>query len=115
MAAAAEYFRDWETAKQYAASASALLGHGDRDHPSKVLSDLRSKLTGASHVEETLRLWSDGQLGNKTLQQVQEDFAELVIPKVWLRAGKDISLVSKNLSMSRTMRKRTASPFLRRL
>ena len=100
MAAAAEYFQDWETAKQYAASASALLGHGDRDHLYKVLSELKSKLNGASHVEETLRLWSDGQFGNKTFQQVQEDFSELVIPKAWLRAGKNISLLSKTLSIS---------------
>jgi tetratricopeptide (TPR) repeat protein len=100
MAAANDYFQDWETAKQYAAMASALLGHGDRDHLYRVLSDLKVKLTGPGHVEEALRLWSDGQLGNRTFQQVQEDFAELVIPKVWLRAGKNISLVAKDLSMS---------------
>jgi hypothetical protein len=29
--------------------------------------------------------WSEGMVGQKTLQQITEEFAEIVIPKVWLR------------------------------
>jgi tetratricopeptide (TPR) repeat protein len=100
MAAAADYFQGWEIAKEYAGKAGALLSRDDRDHLYKVLGDLKAKLVGATRVEETLRLWSDGQLGNKTFQQIQEEFAELVIPKVWLQSGKNVTSVSKSLSIS---------------
>jgi hypothetical protein len=100
MAAATDYFQDWDLARDYAARASTLLSQNDRDHLYKVLRDLKTKLTGATLVEDTLRQWSEGQLGNKTFQQVQEEFAELVIPKVWLQNGKNVTAVSRALSIS---------------
>ena len=100
MAAAADYFQEWDAAKEYCAKATALLSHADKDHLYRVLGDLKAKLLGAVRIEQTLRQWSDGQLGNKTFQQIEEEFAELVIPKVWLRSGKNITLVSKTLSIS---------------
>ena len=41
-------------------------------------------------------------VGNKTFQQVQEEFAEIVIPKVWLRVreGQNISRGVERLSIS---------------
>ena len=41
-------------------------------------------------------------MGNKTFQQVQEEFAEIVIPKVWLRVreGQNISRGVERLSIS---------------
>jgi tetratricopeptide (TPR) repeat protein len=100
MAAAGDYFQEWDVAKEYAGKASVLLSKDDRDHLYKVLGDLKLKLAEATRIEETLRLWSEGQLGNKTFQQVQEEFAELVIPKVWLQSGKNVTAVSKSLSIS---------------
>ena len=100
MAAASDYFREWQIAKDYAGKAAALLSPDDRDHLLRILADLKAKLLGETKIEETLRLWSDGQLGDKTFQQVQEEFAELVIPKVWMRSGKNVTLVSKTLSIS---------------
>ena len=100
MAATDDYFREWQVAKDYAGKATALLSSDDRDHLLRTLGDLKSKLLGATRIDETLRLWSDGQLGDKTFQQVQEEFAELVIPKVWLRSGKNVTQVSKTLGIS---------------
>ena len=100
MVAASDFFEDWELAKDYAGKAAALLTHDDRDHLYKQLGALKARLAGATHVDATLRAWCDGHIGDKTFQQVQEEFAELVIPKVWLRSGKNISLVAKNLSIS---------------
>ncbi len=100
MAAASEFAQDWEVAKDYATKASALLSGDDRDHLFKQLAALKAKLIGATRVDELLRSWSDGQTGDKTFQQVQEEFAELVIPKVWMRNGKNISSVAKLLSIS---------------
>ncbi len=100
LVAASDFFQDWDLAKDYAAKAAALLTHDDRDHLYKQLGGLKATLAGATHVDATLRAWCDGQVGDKTFQQVQEEFAELVIPKIWLRSGRNISLVAKNLSIS---------------
>jgi tetratricopeptide (TPR) repeat protein len=98
--AADDYFQEWELAKEYAAKGAALLGQDDRDHLYKELGDLKSKILGSAGIDETLRLWSTGQVGNKTFQQIQEEFAELVIPKVWFNVGKNVTLVSQKLSIS---------------
>ncbi len=100
MAAASEFAQDWETAKDYAAKAAALLSGDDRDHLTKQLASLRTKLVDMTRVDELLRAWSDGEIGGKSFQQVQEEFAGLIIPKVWLRSGKNISSVAKALSIS---------------
>ena len=39
-------------------------------------------------------------MGNKSFQQIQEEFAELVIPKVWNSVGKNVTLVAQKLSIS---------------
>ena len=98
--AASDFFQDWELAKDFAGRAAALLSHDDRDYMYKLLSGLKAKLVGATHIDATLRAWCDGQVGGKTFQQVQEEFAELVIPTIWARNGKNISLVAKLLSIS---------------
>jgi tetratricopeptide (TPR) repeat protein len=100
LVAASDFFQDWDLAKDFVGKAAGLLTHDDRDHLYKQLGGLKAKLASATHVDATLRAWCDGQVGDKTFQQVQEEFAELVIPKVWLRSGKNISLVAKNLSIS---------------
>ena len=100
MAAASDFMQDWEVAKDYSSKAAALLSGEDRDHLFRQSAALKAKLVGATRVDELLRSWSDGQIGDKTFQQVQEEFAELVIPKVWLRSGKNISSVAKELSIS---------------
>ena len=99
-AAADDYFKDWDLARTLAAKSSALLGQDDRDHLFKVLGQLKLKVLEATEVDETLRMWSAGHLGDKTFQQIQEEFAELVIPKVWMHAGRNVSTVARNLSIS---------------
>jgi DNA-binding NtrC family response regulator len=39
-------------------------------------------------------------VGDKTFQQITEEFAEIVIPKVWLREDRKISRVAERLSIS---------------
>ena len=54
----------------------------------------------ASGINDALRGWSEGLVGDKTFQQVTEEFAEIVIPKVWLREGRNITRVAVALSIS---------------
>ena len=98
--AANDFFQDWEEAKRCVASASDLLSPEDRDHVWEEMLLLKSRVLRASGIDDTLRAWSEGMVGDKTFQQVSEEFAEIVIPKVWAREGKKISRVAERLSVS---------------
>jgi hypothetical protein len=95
-----EQSRDLEVARHCASEVATLLSEGDRDHLFKELGDLKEKILRCVGVEDTLRRWSEGQIGRKTFQQVQEEFAELVIPRVWENLGRNVSRVSAQLSIS---------------
>lgn len=64
------------------------------------LQTLKSRVLRAGSVNPTLRAWSQGSIGDKTFQQMTEEFAELIIPKVWEREGRKISRVATRLSIS---------------
>ena len=95
-----DFFQEWEEAKRCVDQATAVLGPEDRDHVWEDLVALKARILRASSIDETLRGWSEGILGEKTFQQVTEEFAEIVIPKVWQREGKKVSKVSSRLSVS---------------
>jgi hypothetical protein len=100
MTAANDFFQDWDTARRFASDATDLIGLGDNDHLVDDLAALKSKVVRASGINDALRSWSEGMVGDKTFQQITEEFAEIVIPKVWLREGKKISRVAECLSVS---------------
>jgi tetratricopeptide (TPR) repeat protein len=95
-----DYFQEWGDAKRCIDYANARLGPEDHDHLWEDLMALKMRILRASSIDETLRAWSDGILGDKTFQQVTEEFAEIVIPRVWQREGKKVSRVSSRLSIS---------------
>src|SRR5262249_48086253 len=80
--------------------ATKLLRSGDKDHLWEELLHLKARILRSSGVDETLRAWSSGMVENKTFQQITEEFAEIVIPKVWMREGKKVSRVAERLSVS---------------
>jgi tetratricopeptide (TPR) repeat protein len=100
MVYANDYFQEWDDAKRCVDEATALLGPEEHDHLWEDLMALKMRILRASSIDETLRAWSDGILGDKTFQQVTEEFAEIVIPRVWQREGKKVSRVSNRLSIS---------------
>jgi tetratricopeptide (TPR) repeat protein len=100
MTAANEFFQEWDLAKRCATEATDLIGAGENDHLLDDLAGLKSHIMQASGINDTLRGWSEGMVGEKTFQQVTEEFAEIVIPKVWLREGRKISRVAECLSIS---------------
>jgi len=91
---------DLEAAQQCADGAAALLKPAHQDYVWRELQDLTRKLRGAGNVNSTLREWSQGIVGNKSFQQVSEEFAAIVIPKVWRREGCKIVRVAARLSIS---------------
>ena len=100
MTAANEFFQEWELAKRCASEASDLIGAGENDHLLDDLAALKSHIMQASGINDTIRGWCEGMMGGKTFQQVTEEFAEIVIPKVWLREDKKVSRVAERLSIS---------------
>jgi tetratricopeptide (TPR) repeat protein len=98
--AANDFFQDWELARRCASEAAGLMSPDENDHLSEDLAALKSKIVRASGISDTLRCWSEGMVGDKTFQQITEEFAEIVIPKVWLREDRKISRVAERLSVS---------------
>ena len=64
------------------------------------LQTLKARALRGGSVNPTLRAWSQGSVGDKTFQQITEEFAELIIPKVWEREGRKVSRVAARLSVS---------------
>jgi tetratricopeptide (TPR) repeat protein len=78
-----------------------MLSKGDHaDSAWEDLQTLKARALRGGSINPTLRAWSQGSVGAKTFQQISEEFAELVIPKVWEREGGKISRVAARLSMS---------------
>ncbi len=61
---------------------------------------LKSKVLGRGSIDSTLKAWCQGATGEKTFQQITEEFAEFIIPRVWEREGRKISRVAARLSIS---------------
>ena len=91
MTAANDFFQDWDLARRCASEATDLTGAGENDHLLDELAALKARIMRVSGINDTLRGWSEGMVGGKTFQQVTEEFAEIVIPKVWLREDRKIS------------------------
>jgi tetratricopeptide (TPR) repeat protein len=100
MTAANDFFQHWELAKQRAREARELLDPDEADSLLHELAVLNARIVQASGVNDALRSWSEGMVGDKTFQQITEEFAELVIPKVWLREGRTVSRVAQRLCIS---------------
>lgn len=98
--AANDFFQDWELGRRCASEAAGLVGPEENDHLTEDLAALKSKILQVSGISDTLRGWSEGMIGDKTFQQITEEFAEIVIPKVWLREDRKISRVAERLSVS---------------
>ena len=95
-----EFFQEWDLARDSVREAAALIGEGESDHLLDEIVALKTRIMRASGINDTLRGWSEGIIAGKTFQQVTEEFAEIVIPKVWQREGRKISRVAESLSVS---------------
>jgi tetratricopeptide (TPR) repeat protein len=98
--AVSDTVQDFEHARRFASKASSLLNDEDRDHLYQELATLKQKLLRSNGIDQTLRLWSNGEVGNKTFREIEEEFAEIVISKVWLNLGKNVTRVAEHLSVS---------------
>jgi tetratricopeptide (TPR) repeat protein len=64
------------------------------------LQTLGAKILRKGSVHPALKAWSQGAVGEKTFRQISEEFAEIVIARVWEREGRKVSRVATRLSIS---------------
>jgi tetratricopeptide (TPR) repeat protein len=94
------FFDDPDSARQSYDQATALAKGNHADGSGEDLEMLKNKVLRSGRVSPMLRAWSQGSVGEKTFQQITEEFAEIIIPKVWEREGRKVSRVASRLSMS---------------
>ena len=94
------FFNDMEDAKHCCDAATSFLRAIDFDDLGEALQNLKQKVAPRGSVDPMLRAWTQGVTGEKTFQQMTEQFAELVIPRVWEKEGKKVQRVARRLSIS---------------
>ena len=94
------FYNDYELTRRSVDAASALITADDADYVVEELNALKAKLLRTAGIDDTLRGWSQGIVQGKTMQEVLEQFAELVVTQVWLREDRKISRVAQQLAMS---------------
>jgi hypothetical protein len=97
---AGESFTNLEQAREECRRAGELLRPSDRDQLYDDHQALSARVLHAGCVEAQLKRWSLGMIDDRTFQQITEEFAELVIPRVWAREGRNVSRVVARLSIS---------------
>ena len=93
---------DRETARRCCDEATSLLQPDatERQYVWEELDLLKAAVLRAGPIDPVLRAWSAGIMENTTFQKVTEEFARIVIPKVWEREGRKVSRVAQKLSIS---------------
>ena len=89
-----------DTAREIGEAAAALLKHEVQDHIWEDLQVLKARVVSGGSVDGRLQAWSQGVVGDRTFQQLTEDFADLMIPKIWEHEGRKVARVAKRLSIS---------------
>jgi tetratricopeptide (TPR) repeat protein len=99
---AAEPDADLEAARRSCQQAMALLQPEGTEQLSgwDDLDTLKSRVLHPRPIDPLLRAWSNGAVENRTFQQMTEEFARIVIPKVWEREDRKVARVAKKLSIS---------------
>ena len=95
------FFDDIEAAREaYDAAIASRKTTTAADNMAEELQRLKAKVVNAGSMDLKFKAWSQGSLGDKTFQQLTEEFAELIIPQVWEREGRKVSRVAARLSIS---------------
>jgi tetratricopeptide (TPR) repeat protein len=89
-----------DAAREICDQAAALLKNEVQDHIWEDLQTLKAKVVRGGNLDATLQAWSQGVVGDRSFQQLTEDFADLMIPKIWEYEGRKVARVAKRLSIS---------------
>jgi len=93
---------DLEASRRCCEQAMALLQPEgmERQYVWEDLETLKARILHSQSVEGMLRAWSGGIVEGQSFQQMTEQFARIVIPRVWEREGRKVARVADRLSIS---------------
>jgi tetratricopeptide (TPR) repeat protein len=94
------FFHNTEAARSCCEHAEVFLDHDRHDALWQEVEILRAKILHGGIEDPNLRAWSQGSVGDKSLQQVVADFEELLIRRVWEHEGRKVSRVAHRLAVS---------------
>lgn len=94
------FFNNTEAARACCSRAEEYLDNDRHDALWQEVELLRAKILYSGVEDPNLRAWSQGEVGDKSLQAVVADFEELVIRRVWEREGRKVLRVAQRLSVS---------------
>jgi tetratricopeptide (TPR) repeat protein len=100
LTAADPAIHDMEDAKHCLDRGLAFMKIAQDDDLWDELQMLKQKVMPRGSVDPQLRAWSQGETGGKSFQKLSEEFAELVIPRVWEREGRKVARVARVLKVS---------------
>jgi len=94
------FFNLRDRAREAMDRAATYLEPGVRDHIWEDFQILKKRLLESATLEPKLLQWVQGETGDKTFRQLEEDFADLVIPRTWEQEKRKVSRVAARLSIS---------------
>ena len=89
-----------DAARELSEQAASLLKNEVQDHIWEDLQLLKTRVVRGGSMDATLHAWSQGVVGTRSFQQLTEDFADLIIPKIWEHENRKVARVSKRLAIS---------------
>ncbi len=95
-----EFFHMEDAAIEAMNTARGYLDRAHHDTASEDFQRLRARLTRTQPIDATLRAWSAGAIGKTTFKELSEQFAGIVITKVWELEGRKIARVAARLAIS---------------
>jgi tetratricopeptide (TPR) repeat protein len=94
------FFNNTESARACCDRAETFLDGDRKDALCEELAILRARILHSGIEDPNLRAWSQGVVGDKSLQKVVGEFEELLIRRVWEREDRKISRVAHRLAVS---------------
>lgn len=94
------FFDNVDAARESYDLARATCGDTQPESIWKDMQLLRAKFLHKGSVDPTLKAWSQGSVGSKSFRQISDEFAEIVIARVFEREGRKVSRVATRLSIS---------------
>jgi len=94
------FFNARDRAREAMARAATFLEPGVHDFIWESFQVLKRRLSESASLEPKLMQWAHGEIGDRTFRQLEEDFADLVIPRVWEQEKKKVSRAASRLSIS---------------
>ena len=94
------FFDNTDAARESYDLARAACGATQPDSIWQDLQTLRARIVHKGMLDPALKAWSQGAIGDKSFRQINEEFAEMVIARVWEREGRKVSRAAARLSIS---------------